>query len=176
MLIDVVQDNDTGQVGIVVTADALPAAVHHPEWFAWQLTVDESLEFCAITMPTHPIGDPPQCVMRFSDVGSNVADGRAWALALLVSGPVMVTVVDPTGHIVLFRDDPSHWHRRSRVAARTAGAAVSGQVACRVDSDSDGSGWSLVVEAPALATIEHRLFRGPWSACCALARSRVFKF
>ncbi len=29
---------------------------------------------------------------------------------------------------------------------------MSGQVACRVDSDSDGSGWSLVVEAPALAT------------------------
>lgn len=106
MLIDVVQDNDTGQVGIVVTADALPAAVHHPEWFAWQLTVDESLEFCAITMPTHPIGDPPQCVMRFSDVGSNVADGRAWALALLVSGPVMVTVVDPTGHTFCFETIP----------------------------------------------------------------------
>jgi len=59
MLIDVVQDNDTGQVGIVVTADALPAAVHQPERVPWQLTVDASLEFCAITMPTHPIENPP---------------------------------------------------------------------------------------------------------------------
>lgn len=106
MMIDVEQDNETGQVGIVITSDALPAAVHHPERFPWQLLVDESLEFCAITMPSHPIEDPPQRVMRFTDVRPNVADGRAWALALIDSGPVVVTVVDRTGHTFCFETVP----------------------------------------------------------------------
>ena len=106
MIIDVQQDDDTGQVSLIVTSDALPAAVLHPETFPWTLTVDESLNFCTITASTHPIEDPPQRVMRFADVRPNVADGRAWALALIDSGPVAVKVVDSAGVTFRFETIP----------------------------------------------------------------------
>ena len=106
MMIDVQQDDDTGQVSLIVTSDALPAAVRHPGSPPWALTVDESLEFCAIAVRSHPIGDPPECVMRFTDVRPNVADGKGWALALIHSGPVVVKVVYSAGVTFRFETIP----------------------------------------------------------------------
>lgn len=101
MLLDVVQE-ETGQIGLIISDEALPATVDCPERFAWVLTVDVSLMFCAITVPNHPADTPPPSVLRFKDVRANVADGRSWALAILEGGPVFVVVVDCKGDEMTF--------------------------------------------------------------------------
>lgn len=106
MLLDIRQFVDTGQVELVVTDEALPASVLQPENFGWDLMVDQSLAFCALLMPTHRHGDVPHRPLPFSDLRGNVADGRSWALAIIESGPVMVTVMDRVGREFRFEATP----------------------------------------------------------------------
>lgn len=122
MLLDIRQFVETGQVELVVTDEALPASVLRPENFGWGLSVDQSLAFCALLMPTHRHGDVPHRPLPFSDLRGNVADGRSWALALIESGPVMVTVMDRVGREFRFEATPdvtggAHQWRRGSCSA-----------------------------------------------------------